>query len=1392
MKLTWILESIFIACVALYVFSSLYSVFSSSRESIRYSHSWSRARVGALFANIGIIFVGALGCLKDTEHVRKELDLASANVTAICLIFGSVVSISWTIISQPCVSQAVYELVSWIIWTLLFTLSSPYYWAYGVISALYLLSLIMSLALPWPSSSKDARHPLSNSRFIPSLTVSWLDHLITLAASGTLSSDDAWPIDSKLSVRSVLARRGLQPDQLRQSLSAGLVWVLLREFRSPMCLSAIFGIINVATALAQPFLLRSLLQNRDMFSVAGLFAATVASGTTEAHLKLQLSKIGVQFRSAMTALIADRCISSTNIDIHAKNADPTLLIEVDTTKVYELVEQFHLLWMIPLQAGISVVALVLLLGWQSVLAGFLSPAVFLPLISYTTSSMSTHMALVMQAKDATVSLVTQVLKQVKQVKLNSLENIFERKIADRRAEEMERTKVIALLNGVIVFLVYNLPPALISIAFGVALFLGHSLSSNVVFPALAFSSNITRAISLLPHLVILYQSAQISFGRIKTFLLIDPSPERLAPSPTSLSSTSIINSKGKLVFSMRHCDISLPTAQGGFQPIIRDCNIETTSNCLLVISGSVGCGKTTLIRSIIGDIMPTRGQFSIHGRIAYAPQKPYLTSGTIRDNILFGLPFDPSYYQRVLEAVSLSSDLSRLPQGDETPMGGTGATLSGGQKSRVGLARAIYARREVIVLDDPLAALDAQVQSHIIAQVLGPDGILKDSLRITTTSSAALMSIADKQYNICDGTVARTASPAHTQTTQTLNVLATHPKEIHGSQRQPPLVANYGSIKSNTSMQITPCDSDADQESAPLLQKAPLKVQCPDMGSDPVRLGNLPEVPQPSQLFDILAVYYLKLSSEDFESQGHSTKLFYYSICALIGGSLSMLFVLVAFYVCIIPTSLSIHAQLTKGVLEAKFSFFDTHSLGQILNRFTNDINKIDTSVNGSFISLSALCITTSSSLFVMISVTPLSLLYLVPTAIVYFMIQSHYLHACRQLRRLDNLARAPVLNQAAETRLGAQVIVTFNQVDTFRERVRDVIDDHIRVWAPYVMLKPWLTLRLQLLSSVLQLLSASLLLWLNTSPSTLGLAMNFLIQITSNLNSFVQIRATLEADITSAERVWSYAANVPESQPAEEQRPAPSWPDMPVINFESYSASYAAGGVPCLRDLSFSIAAGEHVAVVGRTGAGKSSLSLALLRALEQGDSYNGRITIDGLDISKICLADLRNRITFLPQEPFVFAGTIRHNLDFAGTETDERLQEALSACQMSRFFNLEPAQNLLDYPVSDSGSNLSSGQIQLLALSRALVAKGNNILIMDEATAAMDSSTTAVIHDVIQKFFKDYTHEGIQHEGVEVVSSVKYAVRRGNLYDWVGDSTPEASVKMIAGHESKFSLVI
>ncbi|RSM07639.1 hypothetical protein CDV31_008532 [Fusarium ambrosium] len=257
---------------------------------------------------------------------------------------------------------------------------------------------------------------------------------------------------------------------------------------------------------------------------------------------------------------------------------------------------------------------------------------------------------------------------------------------------------------------------------------------------------------------------------------------------------------------------------------------------------------------------------------------------------------------------------------------------------------------------------------------------------------------------------------------------------------------------------------------------------------------------------------------------------------------------------------------------------------------------------------------------------------------------------------------------------------------------------------------------------------------------------MNYLIQITSQFNTFVQMRATLEADMTSVERIWSYAANTPENQPDDEAVPSPSWPQNPTITFNNYSASYKAEDIPCLRGLTFTIRAGEHVAVVGRTGAGKSSLVLALLRALDHDSRKGGSITIDGVNISRVNLTDLRKRITLLPQEPAIFSGTVRDNLDLEGTRTDEQLREALDVCKVRQIFNIQPDQDPLNYCISDSGKNLSGGQIQILALARAILAK-NKIVVLDEATAAMDASTSAVIHNVIQHRFRSHTVITITH---------------------------------------------
>ncbi|OJJ01951.1 hypothetical protein ASPVEDRAFT_129890 [Aspergillus versicolor CBS 583.65] len=1149
-----------------------------------------------------------------------------------------------------------------------------------------------------------------------------------------------------------------------------------------MVSSAALALVNIAAAIAQPFLLRSFLETCQVLPVLGLFSTSVLAGATEAHMQLLLSRAGVQLRSALTAVLCDECMVPANRG--PSTSDPLVLVEVDSAKVFELVQQYHLIWMVPLQAGISIAALAQILGWESVAAGFLSPVIALPLITYTTRHVSQRMMHVMQAKDSRVALVIEVVKQIKQIKLGALQVFFKSKIDQKRAEELDRFKDVAMLNACLVFLVYVSPPALISLTFGTAIFLGQSLPNDVIFSALAFCFNITRSVSLLPKLVMLYQGGQISFKRIRDFLASGQNGVTLAPE-IRLQQPGLVTES--VQFSMRGCDIGFQDFPGAdSKPLLHDCNMQASSSCLLVVSGAVGCGKTTLIRSIIGETEPAFGDIVVRGRIAYAPQKPFLISGTIRDNILFGLPFDAPFYAEVIDAISLRPDLARLPAGDGTSLGGADATLSGGQKARISLARAIYARREVVLLDDPLAAVDAKVQSHLVERVFGPSGILKNTLRIVTTSSDNLMSQANMLYILRDGTLSEAVGPqpAYQEAVHESHEVLS-PTIPHIQKASPPPSA-YGSIAPGPSVQVSTRNLESSEVTAasPLLAKPDAASQNTDLGASPVALDTYIQflklaknggwlvvlvLAAVSKLVDILAIYFLKVSSQEFETQGHSSKLAYYSICALAGGILSAVFVLVAYSICIIPTSRSIHKKLTEDVFESKFSFFDTTSLGQILNRFTNDINKIDSSVSGGLISMVALSVTATGSILVIVAATPLSVLYLTPIGGVYFAIQAYYQHACRQLRRLEIVARAPILNTASEMRVGASVIKVFSQQDTFKRRARDVIDDHIRVWLPFVALDSWLLLRLQALSrqafciffcpqsalltlrnSIIQLLSAILLIYLHAPPSTLGLVMNYLIQTTSQFTSLTKMRADLEADMTSVERVWSYASNIPEYDPDSGydigSTVTATWPQIPTIAFRSYTASYAPGAPPCLSNLAFTIHPGEHVAVVGRTGAGKSSLTLALLRALE-GTTQGGSLTIDGVDIATVDLVDLRRRvIALMPQQPAIFEGSVRENLDIEGTRTDEQLRDAIDICQMGRVFNMHPGEDVLEYRITELGYNLSGGQIQLLALSRALLAKAK-IVILDEATAAMDSLRRTFIHNVVKQHFRAHTVITITH---------------------------------------------
>ncbi|UPL03395.1 hypothetical protein LCI18_014329 [Fusarium solani-melongenae] len=1274
-------------------------------------------------------------------------------------MIGSSVSLLLTLRGSINLCQALYSSLACVVWTLIWILLPSFSNLSLSLSGLYLSAFIATLSVPYEVPSW-ASHPLVKTPLLPALTLSWLDPLVKQAASAEISTDSLWPVSAGLSTHELAGSS-------RWSLERGICWTVSYNFPWRLCYGAVLAIINLFVTFARPFLLRKLLQNQDPLAVAALFAASLIGGTTQAHLTYTQQLIGVKIRSVLTAYLCDEGFSYAYS--HSTDApDPAVLIDIDLPKVYDFIEVIHLTWMVPLQGCISLGALVYILGWNSILIGSLSPVVLFPLLLFVMGRISDLLARVMEAKDARVALVAQVIKQVRQIKFAALQELFRGRIAETREEELKRTQHVAISNAAMVGIVYVLPAALIFVCFEFYYVFNGQLTSDVVFPALAFFNNINRATSMLPRLIMTYQAATISFKRVRNGLSFSWS-EKLEP----VNSASDVVSQPRVTLSK--CSLGVPKGSSFSEPILENCNMDLTPGTLAVISGPIGSGKTTLLLSLLSYVVPLSGHVHVQGRVAYASQKPFLMNGTIQENILFGLPFDGPFYQKVLDAVALGPDLRRLPSGDSTMLSGTAVAISGGQMSRVALARAVYSRREVVVLDDPLAAIDGQVRRHIIDHVLGPKGVLKDSIRVITTSTEAIMRAADVLFLISEGTINESrgslADGLQTSSTESVSDLVRSPViEVEVVQQQQLSMAHnegYGSLKAQTTSQVLPNDSNSHSEFTPLLKKAQPEGASDGPSRESVSFGTYLTflrlcksggwfvvliVAASSKLLDVIGLYFLKLSSEESEATGHTNKLIYYALCALLGALLSAVFVLAGYFLCLIPSSRRIHDDLTSGVLNSKFTFFDNVPLGQILSRFTNDMNKIDSEVSTGLISIVALGVTATSSILVIVSTSFLSIFYLLPVGIVYFIIQSHYLHACRQLRRIENNTRGPILNIAGEVQTGAALILSYRCSHIFKQRARSTIDHYTRAWGPYLALDVWLMLRLQLLSAIIQLFSAGLLLAIGASPSTLGLVMNFVIQITVQFNTFVQTRSNLEADITSVERVWDYAANPPEESNMDEIQPVSSWPLNPSITFDSFTACYVPGGTACLSDINLVIEPGQHVAVIGRTGAGKSSFTMALLRALDQRAIKSGQICIDGWDISKVDLTTLRRAIALVPQEPAAFTGTLRYNLDPEGKLSDMELLDVASVCHIRQVFKMDDATDLLEYPISSGSGSLSGGQIQIVALARAILSR-TNIIILDEAAAAMDSKTRDVVHDLIKHEFKGCTVIAVTHHLDSVV---------------------------------------
>ncbi|GME82213.1 unnamed protein product [Ambrosiozyma monospora] len=677
-------------------------------------------------------------------------------------------------------------------------------------------------------------------------------------------------------------------------------------------------------------------------------------------------------------------------------------------------------------------------------------------------------------------------------------------------------------------------------------------------------------------------------------------------------------------------------------------------------------------------------------------------NGTIKENILFGCKFDPVFYEQTIKACALTPDLKVLPDGDATQVGEKGISLSGGQKARLSLARAVYARADVYILDDILSAVDEHVGKHLINNVLGPDGLLSTRCRILATNNLNVLRYSNHITMVDGGRIVEEGSyddiTSGKKDTRLSSLIAEFGKKKQKSDKEEVTETSYESgpseetSSSNSSLteeelKLSEKDSKAEMED---YEQAELKKE-----EDQLKAGRDEKHEQGKVSNEIYKLYakacgvkhvllflfiivctmgttvlanvWLKHWSEvnsDANANPHPWKYLgtYFGI-SMLACFLLLTQTLIQWLLCSISGSKYLHQIMLDSVLRAPMQFFETTPIGRILNRFSNDIYKIDENLFKVFSMFFNNCVKVSFTMLVIIYSTWQFVFLIVPLAFLYKYYQKYYLSTSRELRRLDSVSKSPIFAHFQETLSGVATIRAYNQLNRFSFLNKHKMDVNMSAYHPSVSANRWLAVRLEFLGSMIIGGSSGLLILTlksgHVTPGLVGLAVSYALQVTQSLNWIVRMTVDIESNIVSVERVVEYSKLTPEAPSIiEDKRPSTQWPFNGVINFKNYSTRYRPELDLVLKNINLSIAQKEKVGIVGRTGAGKSSLTLAIFRIIE---AANGNITIDEVDTSSIGLYDLRSKLSIIPQDSQIFEGTVRTNLDPTKQYSDEQLLHAL-----------------------------------------------------------------------------------------------------------------------------------
>ncbi|KAM9424656.1 LOW QUALITY PROTEIN: ATP-binding cassette sub-family C member 3 [Pholidichthys leucotaenia] len=1179
---------------------------------------------------------------------------------------------------------------------------------------------------------------------------------------------------------------------------------LLKAFGPYFLIGSAYKLLQDVITFVNPQLLRLLISfikeegapNWRGYVLAFLMFFTALLQTLILHHHFQYCFVtGMNVRTAVIGAIYRKALVITNAAKRSSTVGEVVnLMSVDAQRFMDLTTFLNMLWSAPLQ-----IVLALYFLWQnlgpSVLAGVAVMITLIPFNAFIAMKTRAYQVEQMQHKDARIKLMNEILNGIKVLKLYAWEVSFKEKVLAIRQKELNVLRKTAYL-GALSTMAWTSAPFLVALttfAVYVTVSTDNVLDAEKAFVSLSLFNILRFPLNMLPQVISSLVQASVSLKRVQSFLChdeLDPNSVDRQNMGTKYSVT-VVN--GKFTWAKED------------PPVLHNINVMVPQGSLLAVVGHVGSGKSSLVSALLGEMEKVEGEVSIKGSVAYVPQQAWIMNATLRDNILFGKPFNDQKYCCVLEACALTPDLEVLPGGDMTEIGEKGINLSGGQRQRVSLARALYSDADVYLLDDPLSAVDAHVAKHIFDNLIGPEGALKGKTRILVTHGISFLPQVDNIMVMVEGRVSEMGSyqqllqqngafaeflrnyaleeiKEEDEASDDLiedeelfpeDALSNHPDMVDSEPvineakrnfiRQISIMSADGENPRCRSVRRHGCSQRRHQEQ---MEKKPREVerliQAETAETGKVKTKVYLEYAKAvGPLLSVLIcsctgcqsaaaiganVWLSEWTKSKKPKNETKEDVPMRGVYAALGIAQGVLVMISSFTLAMgnIGAARKLHHNLLTNKLHTPQSFFDTTPIGRIINRFSKDIYVIDEALPSTVLMFLGTFFVSLSTMIVIVSSTPIFAVVIVPLAIVYIFVQRFYVATSRQLKRLESVSRSPIYSHFSETITGSSVIRAYGRHAAFVLMSDRKVDENQKSYYPGIVSNRWLGVRIEFIGNCIVLFAALFAVTgkAGLNAGIVGLSVSYALQVTMSLNWMVRMTSDLENNIVAVERVKEYSETKTEAPwEIEDKKPPSDWPTEGNVEFHDYSVRYREGLDLVLKNITLSVKGGEKIGIVGRTGAGKSSMTLSLFRLLE---AAAGEISIDEVKIAEIGLHDLRSKLTIIPQEPVLFSGTLRMNLDPFNSYTDEDVWKALEHSHLHQFVSKQPAK--LELECSEGGENLSVGQRQLVCLARALLRK-TRILILDEATAAIDLETDDLIQSTIRTQFEDCTVFTIAH---------------------------------------------